>query len=56
MHIYYINQKLAPRYFWPSKILEQMGPVSYKLKLQENAKVHPGFHISQLKRAVKVGG
>jgi hypothetical protein len=25
----------APRYFGPSKILEHIGPVSYKLKFQE---------------------
>jgi hypothetical protein len=30
-----INQKSAPRYFWHSKILEQIGPVSYKLKLKK---------------------
>ncbi|GJZ59199.1 putative reverse transcriptase domain-containing protein [Tanacetum coccineum] len=41
--------KLNPRYIGPFKILERIGPVSYKLKLRN---VHNTFHISNLKKCL----
>ncbi|GKE42364.1 hypothetical protein Tco_1469648 [Tanacetum coccineum] len=41
--------KLNPRYIRPFKILEPIGPVSYKLKLRN---VHNTFHVSNLKKCL----
>ncbi|GJS57968.1 hypothetical protein Tco_0652752 [Tanacetum coccineum] len=45
--------KLNPRYIRPFKILERIGPVSYKLKLPEElSNIYSTFHISNLKKCV----
>ena len=43
------NLKLSPRYYGPFHIIERVGAVSYKLKLPERSKIHPVFHVSNLK-------
>jgi len=42
------NKKLKPRKLGPFKILSKVSPVSYKLELPKNIKIHPVIHVSEL--------
>nr|GFA70665.1 putative reverse transcriptase domain-containing protein [Tanacetum cinerariifolium] len=43
--------KLNPRYVGPFKVLAKVGKFAYKLELpQELSRVHPTFHVSNLKK------
>ena len=41
--------KLAMKYYGPFSVLEWVGTASYKLSLPEESRIHPTFHVSQLK-------
>ena len=50
-----LKGKLAPRYIRPFEILEICGPMAYRIRLPSRlAAVHDVFHISQLKKCVRV--
>ena len=47
--------KLASRYIGPFRIIERRGEVAYQLELLESLSgVHDVFHVSQLKKCLRV--
>ena len=52
-----LKGKLAPRYIGPFEILEECGPVAYRIRLPSRlAAVHDVFHVSQFRKCVKIPG
>ena len=50
-----VRGKLAPRYIRPFKILKKVGAVAYRLEiLEEMSDIHNVFHVSQLKKCLRV--
>jgi hypothetical protein len=50
-----VKGKLAPRYVGPFKIFDRGGEVAYQLELpQQLSDVHDVFHVSQLKKCLRV--
>ena len=47
VHRFGIHGKLTPRYVGPYQVLEQCGPVAYRLQLPDIlSTVHDAFHVS----------
>ena len=46
------DNKLAPKYYGPYKVLQRIGSMGYKLELPPSSRVHPVFHVSFLKKVI----
>ncbi|GKC69402.1 hypothetical protein Tco_1115285 [Tanacetum coccineum] len=47
------RSKLSPRYIWPFRIIEGIGPVAYKLEHPDKLRgIHNTFHVSNLKKCL----
>jgi hypothetical protein len=55
MRRFKVKGKLSPRFIGPFLILKRVGEVEYQLKLLDHlADVHDVFHVSQLKKCLRV--
>jgi hypothetical protein len=44
--------KFTPKLYGPYRIIKRVGPVAYQLEFHSQSKLHPGFHVSFLKKVL----
>lgn len=49
LHLKVPSKKLAPRFVGPFPIAKVIGPAAIRLRLPRSLRVHPTFHVSQVK-------
>jgi hypothetical protein len=55
LHRFKVKDKLAPQYVGPLNVLDRRGEFAYQLELPPQlADVHDVFHVSQLKKCLRV--
>jgi hypothetical protein len=42
------SRKLLPKWIGPFEVVQVVGPIAYKLKMNPGWRVHPVFHVSLL--------
>lgn len=47
--------KLASKFNGPYRVIQKLGPVTYKLQIPAHAQIHLVFHVSMLKKKVGEG-
>lgn len=47
-----LHPKLSAMYYGPYLVLKQVGTVAFQLQLPAQARIHPVFHVSQVKQVV----
>ena len=47
------TRKFQAKFLGPYKVIETVSPTAYRLELPETLKIHPVFHISNLRRYVE---
>ena len=46
------ENKFAPKYYGPYKVLQKIGSMSYKLEIPASSQVHPFFYVSCLNKVI----
>lgn len=46
------HHKLLAKFYGPFKVEQRVGPSAYRLKLPASGRIHPVFHVSQLRQVI----
>ena len=46
------DNKLAPKYYVPYKVLQNIGSMAYKLEIPSSSRVQPIYHVSYIENVI----